>query len=84
MSPAYSQDYWRGSTRLNVAYFAANGLKDYGYYKTAEGIRGTILSWVEHDGEFIHENYNSVTGEGLCNSKFSWSAVFVIEFILNF
>ncbi len=82
--PAYSQDYWRGNTWLNVAYFAAKGLKDYGYDQTAEDIRQTILSWVEKDGECIHENYNSTTGEGLYNPKFSWSSVYVIEFILNF
>ncbi len=88
MSPASFMPLYIGiATEERTGYmarFAAKGLKDYGYYKTAEGILGTILSWVEHDGEYIHENYNSITGEGLYNPKFSWSAVFVIEFILNF
>ena len=82
--PEYSQKYWRGNTWLNVAYFAAKGLKNYGFDKIADGIRDTILTWVENDGECIHENYNSTTGEGLFCSKFSWSCVFVMEFILNF
>ncbi len=82
--PEYSQGYWRGNTWLNVAYFAAKGLKNYGFEKTAEDIRQTILGWVENDGDCIHENYNSTTGEGLFCTKFSWSAVFVMEFILNF
>ncbi len=82
--PEYSSTYWRGNTWLNVAYFAAKGLKNYGYSETADIVRDTILKWVENDGEFIHENYNSTTGEGLYCSTFSWSSVFVIEFILNF
>ncbi len=82
--PEYSQRYWRGNTWLNVAYFAAKGLKNYGYDAIADAIRDTILDWVERDGSCIHENYNSTTGEGLFCPKFSWSSVFVMEFILNF
>ena len=83
-NPNYSRDYWRGPTWLNVAYFAAKGLKNYGFSDTADKIKQTILGWVENDGDKIHENYDSKTGEGLCAEYFSWSAVFVIEFILNF
>ncbi len=79
----FSQDFWRGNTWLNVAYFAAKGLKNYGFDEVAEGIKETILTWIDRDGEYIHENYNSVTGEGLYRKKFSWSSVFVIEFVLN-
>ncbi len=82
--PEYSQKYWRGNTWLNVAYFAAKGLKNYGFTEIANGIRDTILDWVAKDGDCIHENYNSTTGEGLFCPKFSWSSMFVIEFILNF
>ncbi len=82
--PAYSVGYWRGNTWLNVAYFAARGLLDYGFSETAYAIRDTILSWVARDGDCIHENYNSKTGEGLFCTHFSWSSVFVLEFILNF
>lgn len=83
-NPNYSTNYWRGPTWLNVAYFAAKGLKNYHFDDTADKIRDTILKWVENDGDKIHENYNSKTGEGECAEYFSWSAVFVIEFILNF
>ncbi len=82
--PAHCRDYWRGPTWLNVAYFAAKGLKDYGYRQTAEDIRQTILGWVEKDGSCIHENYDPTTGEGLCCAYFSWSCTFVMEFILHF
>lgn len=82
--PEHGTDYWRGLTWLNVAYFAAKGLKDYGYTEIADQIRDTILTWVEKDGDQIHENYNSKTGEGCGAPYFSWSAVFVMEFLLHF
>ena len=31
----------------------------------------------------IYENYDSVTGKGLCCNHFSWSCTFILEFILN-
>lgn len=83
-NPHFCNDYWRGSTWLNVAYFAAKGLKSYGFDDTADTIKNTILKWVADDGDCIHENYNALTGAGQRAEKFSWSAVFVIEFILNF
>ncbi len=80
--PEYGEVYWRGPTWLNVAYFAAKGLKNYGF-KVADDIKETILSWVDKN-ESIHENYNSKTGIGIYGEDFSWSSVFTIEFILNF
>ena len=80
----YEHAYWRGPCWLNVAYFAAKGLKKYGFDDVADKIKETILTWVNNDGESIHENYNATTGEGLCSDHFSWSCVFVREFIENF
>lgn len=82
--PSFSDDYWRGLCWLNVAYFAAKGLKNYGYHKTADTVKDTVLKWVSEDQQHIHENYNAVTGEGKGASDFSWSSVFVLEFIHNF
>lgn len=79
----YSTDgYWRGPTWLNVAYFAAKGLKQYGF-NVAECIKEWILQVCYKDGEHIFENYDSIMGKGMCCDHFSWSAVFIIEFILN-
>lgn len=78
------RSYWRGPCWLNVAYFAAKGLKKYGFSDTANTVKETILDWVYNDGDFIHENYNSKSGEGLCCDHFSWSCVFVRKFILDF
>ncbi len=81
--PTYSTGYWRGPTWLNIAYFAAKGMKQYGYTDTANGIRDFILSMVEDNKDGIYENYNSKERCGMYWHSFSWSACFVIEFILN-
>jgi len=80
----FSTDYWRGPMWLNVAYYAAKGIKNYGYTEIAEAIKEKILTWVKLNENAIYENYNSITGEGLNSADFSWSAVFVLEFLLNF
>lgn len=82
-NPEYSTDYWRGLCWLNVAYFAAKGLNNYGFSETAETIKSTVLDWIYNDGDTIHENYNSKTGEGQNTPDFSWSCVFAREFIKN-
>lgn len=82
-NPEYSNDYWRGPVWLNVAYFAAKGLKDYGF-SVADKIKAFILEMCSRDKEHIYENYDAMTQKGLCCDHFSWSCVFIIEFILNF
>lgn len=76
------ESYWRGRTWLNVAYFALKGLKNYGYDAIAEEGRRTILDWVRSEPAQINENYHSQNGRWLGVPHFSWSAVFVLEFLL--
>ena len=81
---AFSTDYWRGQTWLNVAFFAVKGLYDYGFRKTAGEIREFLLSMAFDDlPRGISENYDSVNRRGKFNASFSWSAAFLIEFILQ-
>lgn len=82
-NPAYTTDYWRGPCWLNVAYFAAMGLQNYGFSDTALTVKNTILEWLYQDGDTFHENYNSTTGEGQNTPDFSWSCVFARAFIRN-
>lgn len=82
-NPGYSQDYWRGPTWLNVAYFAAKGLKDYGF-ESGNKIRDKILSLCDEEKNGIFENYDSRTGKGMGCGCFSWSSAFIVEYILNF
>ena len=79
-----TEHYCRGACYLHIAYMAAKGLKDYGFTEIAETIKETILNWVYDDGDYIHENYHAITGKGKHHRYFSWSSVFVREFILNF
>ncbi len=75
--------YWRGPIWLNVAYFAAKGLKNYGFDDTADTLKENLLNICNMDDTF-YENYNSKTYKGLYGPEFSWSSAFVIEFILDF
>jgi putative isomerase len=82
-SPAFSTDYWRGQTWLNVAFFAVKGLRDYGYTDTASRIKEYLLDMVYDElPKGLFENYDSVNRRGMFNKAFSWSAAFVIEFVL--
>lgn len=83
-NPEYQPDvFWRGPTWLNMAYFAAKGLKYYEFDDTANAIRENILNWCDREKRDIFEYYNSKTGEGLGTAHFGWSSAFLIEFILN-
>ncbi len=82
-NPEYSNIYWRGPTWLNVAYFAAKGLKNYGF-DVADKIKSSILKTCAQNPGHIYENYDSISGKGLYCDHFSWSSVFIVEFILNF
>lgn len=86
--PGYELEYWRGPVWLNVAYFAAKGLQNYGF-EIAETLRRNLLTMVDEEKGGIFENYDSRTNRGLdkknrirCNN-FSWSSVFIIELILG-
>jgi putative isomerase len=39
----YDNNYWRGPTWLNVAFFAVKGLYDYGFTDTATEIKEFLL-----------------------------------------
>ena len=82
-NPEFSTDYWRGPTWLNIAYFAAKGLKNYDF-PVADKIKENILDMCYKNKDGIYENYNSATDEGQRYDNFSWSCVFIAEFILNF
>lgn len=74
-------DYWRGPTWLNVAFFAITGLRKYGYEELYQAYKENILNMVDSEKKGIFEYYNSKTGKGIGAKQFSWSAVFVLEFL---
>ncbi len=82
--PEFGIDYWRGPTWLNVAYFAIKGLQLYGFTQLAGQMKEFLLQMIYDDlDRGIWENYNSLIRKGRSNDSFSWSAAFIIEFILN-
>lgn len=82
-NPNYVGDYWCGHTWLNVAYFAIKGLKNYGFSQSADGMKKTLLSFVDKNKNEIYEKYDADSGEGKGCPCFSWSSTFIIELILN-
>lgn len=80
-NPEHGTDYWRGPVWLNTAYFAVAGLKRYGF-PIADELSDNILSMCEKNLPGIFELYNSKTGEGMRCDHFSWSAAFIIKFVL--
>lgn len=82
--PEYRRDdFWRGPTWVNVAYFALKGLKHYGHDRLAEDCRATILDWCRQNPDELWEYYDSRDGRGIGARRYGWTGTFVIEFILN-
>lgn len=75
--------YWRGPTWYNVAYFALKGLRSYGFNEIADTGKATLLDWARRNPGGLYENYNPQTGRPADSPQFSWTAVFVMEFLLN-
>ncbi|MBZ9685623.1 hypothetical protein G9F72_004555 [Clostridium estertheticum] len=69
--------YWRGPVWLDQAYFAIEGLNNYGYKDDAVRLAKKLVNNAEgimEDGKVFRENYNPENGEGLHCTNFSWSA----------
>lgn len=76
-----SNDYWRGPTWLNVAYFALKGLKKYGYIELYNEYKDRLLNMCDKEKRGIFEYYDSKSGKGLGAKQFGWSAAFILQFI---
>ena len=76
-------NFWRGPTWINTWYFAVVGLYNYGYTTLAKDLKKYMLEVCDKEKRDIFEYYHSKTGEGIGAAQFSWSAVFIIETILN-
>ncbi|HOX57152.1 MAG TPA: trehalase family glycosidase [Candidatus Paceibacterota bacterium] len=82
--PRYeSGGYWRGPSWPETTYFAAKGLKFYGYKKTAEALRQNLLNWCAMNADALYEYYDSKSGKGLGEPQLACTGALIIEFILN-
>lgn len=81
--PKFKPDggYWRGPVWLDQAYFAIQGLKNYGYETEAIQFSHHLfdrLEGLKNDDLPIRENYHPHTGKGLESNHFSWSAAHLL------
>lgn len=73
--------YWRGPVWIDQAYFAIQGLRNYGYEEEAIQFSHHLfdrLEGLKNDDLPIRENYHPLTGEGLESQHFSWSAAHLL------
>ncbi len=76
--------YWRGPVWLDQAYFAIEGLKQYGFQKEATELTKKIITNAEGmavKGQPLYENYHPISGEGLNAPHFSWTAAHLLMMI---
>ena len=73
--------YWRGPVWLDQAYFAIQGLRNYGYEADAIKSRHHLfdrLEGLKNSDLPIRENYHPLTGAGMESQHFSWSAAHLL------
>lgn len=69
--------YWRGPVWLDQAYFAIEGMRNYGFNKEADLLTKKLIENAEGLAKTdapIRENYHPISGLGLNANHFSWSA----------
>jgi glycogen debranching enzyme len=87
--PQYDPNgYWRGRVWPHVGYWMVQTLWRCGYEAEAEEAAGRLLDLLA-SGPWIHENYNSATGQGWDTRhrrgfpEYNWSLAVAIELLLE-
>lgn len=80
----YSEDfdpkgYWRGPIWAPITFIFANSLSDLGYLNLSKRLKKAFIEL--NLKNYFDENFEPFTGQGLCDSGFSWTAAVFIEFI---
>lgn len=84
--PKYMSGYWRGPVWLDQAYFAIEGMKNYGYKDEANKFVKHLFDRLDglKDSDLpIRENYDPRNGGGLKVNHFSWSAAHLLLLYLD-
>ena len=71
--------YWRGPVWINVNWYLAQGVRDYGDEELAAWIEDSLITLVDTHG--FYEYYDPTTGKGLGAGEFSWTAALVLDII---
>ncbi|MDO9576037.1 MAG: trehalase family glycosidase [bacterium] len=69
--------YWRGPVWVNMNWFIAKGLENYGYREDAYYLRKRTIELINKSG--FREYFNPYTGEGYGADNFSWSAALILD-----
>ncbi len=84
-SPEYGgAELFAVSAGAEASYFAAKGLKQYGYDEISDKIKETMLGWCFKAKEAFYGYYDAKNGRGTGGANLARTPVFVIEFILNY
>jgi putative isomerase len=78
--------YWRGPVWLDQAYFAIQGLRNYGINDDALLFTHQLFDRLQglKDNDLpIRENYHPLTGEGMESQHFSWSAAHLLMLLIE-
>lgn len=70
--------YWRGPIWAPTTFIFYEALQKHGYLKTSQELRKKYLAMIKNS--YFSENYNPKTGEGLCDTDFSWTASIFLTF----
>jgi glutaredoxin len=71
--------YWRGPVWVNINWYIAQGLKQYGEAELSEWIENSLIALVDRYG--FYEYYDPESGRGLGEKDFSWTAALIIDLI---
>lgn len=69
--------YWRGPVWVNINWYLAQGMRQYGEEELADWIETSLLHLVKANG--FYEYYEPETGKGLGAPEFSWTAALAID-----
>jgi len=78
------EKYWRGPVWINMNWMLYQGLKRYGFKKTAEQLKTESLELLSNNGFFEYFDPRKSAGKsaGYGANQFSWSAALCIDFLL--
>jgi len=74
-SPYYQQNgYWRGPIWAPSTYLIVDGLRRAGYTDLAREIAKRFCDMIQFKAHGNYENFDALTGKGLCDSCYTWTA----------
>jgi glutaredoxin len=71
--------YWRGPVWVNINWYLAQGVRQYGETELSEWIEHSLIALADRYG--FYEYYDPDSGRGLGEKDFSWTAALIIDLI---